>query len=308
MWRANVTLPRIVRPGQTIFLTRRVVCRSYLFRPDRELTEGFLYCLGYAAQKHGIILHVACLMSTHVHLVFTDPRGVAPDFYHDFFRLFANFVKVLRGWGHEVFDAAGPSGVDCRTDDAIVRECAYTLANPVACGAVRYAREWPGFSTRIEEIGKRTFDVKRPKKYFDPEGKMPKRVEFRFEHHAGIVERNGVDEARTLLVDALFAEEEAARREVQARGHKFLGAERVLKKSPFDRAKSYEVFGALNPRFATKRGGEEAYIEAAENLLTFQADYRDAWERWRAGGRNVVFPYGTWLMRVRYHVRCAQPP
>ena len=43
----------------------------------------------------------ACVMSTHIHLVLTDVRGVYPDFLQYLNRIFANVVKVLRGWGHE---------------------------------------------------------------------------------------------------------------------------------------------------------------------------------------------------------------
>ena len=73
-----MSVPRIVEPSLPVFVTRRTVCRFYLLRPDRELTEGFLYCLGAAAERHGIALHAVCVMSTHVHLVFTDVRGVYP--------------------------------------------------------------------------------------------------------------------------------------------------------------------------------------------------------------------------------------
>ncbi len=303
-----MTAPRIVEPGLTVMVTRRVVCRFYLLRPDHEMAEAFLYCLGVAAQKNGIILHAACVLSTHVHIVFTDPRGVYPDFFHDLFRLLANFTKVHRGWGHEVFNAAGPSAVLCRTADAVIDKCAYSIANPVECRAVRYARDWPGFCTRVEDIGTRKFVAARPKKYFDAEGDMPERVEVRFELPEKLVELYGVEEAREKIAEELRAKEKKAQDEARARGEKFLGAERVLKASPFRRAKSYEVFGALNPTFATKGGGKQAYIEEVERLRTFRVDYRDAWERWRAGQRDVCFPYGTWLMRVRYHVRRVEAP
>ena len=143
-----------------MFITRRTVCRFYLLRPDRELNEAFLYCLAVAAAKFGILLHAVCVMSTHVHLVITDVRGVYPDFLQCLNRLFANVTKVLRGWGHEVFNGAGPSAVPLRTPGAIVDKSAYTIANPVACGAVKSHRDWPGFVTRVEDnTGRRGYEV-----------------------------------------------------------------------------------------------------------------------------------------------------
>ena len=299
---------RLVAPGLTVFVTRRTVCRFYLLRPDHELTEAFLYCLAVAAEKFGVVVHAGCLMSTHMHLVFTDPRGVYPDFLQYLNRIFANVTKVLRGWGHEVFDAAGPSVVILRTPEAVVDKCAYTIANPVACGAVKSHRDWPGFFTRVEDMGKLRRIVRRPARYFSPTGEMPETAELRIELCEMLVETHGEAASRRLVADALEAQEKAARAEVRARGHAFLGARRVRKASPYKRAKAYEVFGALDPNWATKGGGKEAYLEEAERYRTFQADYRRAWDRWASGDRDVIFPFGTWVMRVRHGARCAEPP
>ena len=285
-------------------LTRRTVCRFYLLRPDRELTEAFLYCLAYAAEEFGIRVHAACVMSTHFHLVITDARGNYPDFLQRMNRLLANVTKVLRGWGHEVFNAAGPSAVLLRTPGAIVDKMAYTVANPVACGAVRSHREWPGFVTRVSDMGRLRRVVKRPDWYFDAEGELPEEVELRIELPEALVELHGEEEARRLIAESLDVKERKARAEVRARGHAFLGADRVRKASPYKRAKSYEVFGALDPRWATKGGGNKAYLEEAERYRTFLAAYRVAWDRWTTGDREVVFPYGTWVMRVRHAARC----
>ena len=303
-----MTNARIVEPGLPVFLTRRTVCRFYLLRPDRELTESFLYCLAVAAEEFGVLVHSACVMSTHVHLVITDVRGVYPDFLRRLNRLFANSTKVLRGWGHEVFNASGPSAVLLRTPGAVVDKCAYTVANPVACGAVKSHRDWPGFVTRVEDMGKLRRTVKRPAWYFAEDGDMPESAELRIELPPALVELHGEEKARRLVAESLEAKEKEARAEVRARGHVFLGAERVKKASPYKRAKAYEVFGALDPNWATTGGGKQAYLEEAERYRTFQATYRVSWDRWASGDRDVVFPYGTWLMRERHGARCAEPP
>jgi hypothetical protein len=40
-------------------------------------------------------------------------------------------------------------------------------------------------------------------------------------------------------------------------------------------------------------------------LAEFTKGYREAFVRWSTGSRDVLFPHGTWLMRVRHAVSCA---
>lgn len=299
--------PRLVSP-KPLFITRRTACRFYLFRPDREITQAFLYCLGVAAGKFGIVVHAATLMSTHYHLVVSDPRGVHPLFTQYLNVTFAQVTQALRGWGHQVFSSAKPSVVRLHGNGAVIDKTAYTIANPVACGAVKSHRDWPGFVSRVEDIGRLRMTLERPERFFSKDGQMPESVEVTFELPSSLVEEHGEAGARRALSKNLAAKEKMARAKIRARGIKFLGKHRVRKASPFRRAKSHEVFGALNPRWATVGGGKEAYLRAAEEYREFQAAYREAWDRWVTGDRDVVFPYGTWLMRVLHGVRCAPPP
>ncbi|MBI5069034.1 MAG: hypothetical protein HZB56_12415, partial [Deltaproteobacteria bacterium] len=46
-------------------------------------------------------------------------------------------------------------------------------------------------------------------------------------------------------------------------------------------------------------------IEILGRLTGFLAAYREAWEDRRAGRRSVLFPYGTYLLRVLHGVPCA---
>src|SRR6185436_1576738 len=45
------------------------------------------------------------------------------------------------------------SGVRLLTRAAVVEKIAYTLANPVAAGLVWSAREWPGATVRVGDLG-----------------------------------------------------------------------------------------------------------------------------------------------------------
>ena len=98
-----------------------------------------------------------------------------------------------------------------------------------------------------------------------------------------------------------------------ARKQTFLGKKRVLALSPMATAKSYEPLGKLNPRVAA--GERSVRMAAIRRLQTFLAAYREAVDRYvdllkhdfrRA--REVFFPAGTYLMRVRYSIQCHAPP
>ena len=50
--------------------------------------------------------------------------------------------------------------------------------------------------------------------------------------------------------------------------------------------------------------GMEGFLTAVRELRAFRAAYRTALEAWRLGVRDVVVPFGTWLMRVVHGARC----
>jgi putative transposase len=81
-----MTRPRIVDPGATLTLCRRTTRRHFLFNPDeaRQMEQVYWHCLAYAAKLHGVLVHAACLMSTHSHEVITDVRGQYPKFLQTF--------------------------------------------------------------------------------------------------------------------------------------------------------------------------------------------------------------------------------
>ena len=303
-----MTAPTQSIPGSTLLITRRTVARFYLFVPGVEMNRIFLYCLAVAAQKWGIVVHAAILLSTHYHLVVTDTRGVHPKFTECLNRLLANATKVLRGWSGEVFNGSGPSVVHLKTVDAIVDKTGYTLSNAVGAGAVRIPSEWPGVVTSVDDMGHRRYVLERPEQYFDPDGKLPASVELRIELPEPVVAEHGEALARQKMKEAVDEHARKGRAECERKGWKFLGANRVRKLSPYKRAKAYEVFGRRNPTFATKGGGMQTFFEAVHETRRFRAEYRSALEQWRAGDRDVVFPAGTWKMRVLHGARCAPFP
>ena len=62
----------------------------------------------------------------------------------------------------------------------------------------------------------------------------------------------------------------------------------------------------MNPRIAAQ--DVDVRVEAIRARQDFLEEYRRAYLSWTAGDHGVVFPAGTWLMRVRHAARCQPSP
>lgn len=305
-----MTRRRIIRDGKIWALCRRTTRRHYLFNPDqaRQIEQAYWYCLAVAANKHGILVHAACLMSTHSHETVTDTRSQLPRFLQLFHLLFARCTKAIRGWPAEVFDKDSSSAVHLRTPEAILESLAYLITNPVRALAVRYAKDWPGAQTLPKDIGNRTIRVRRPDFYFRPcNPDYPDVVELQLHMPAALQCDYGPELAQERIGQRVREREHQAWQEAKRSGRSFVGPRRVLKLAHTKRASSYEEFGSLNPQFATA-GDREAASQAAKELHLFNARYNDALAAWTAGDRTGVFPHGTWSMRVFHGARCERAP
>ncbi|WP_437893145.1 transposase [Sorangium sp. So ce124] len=290
--------PREISPGATYMITRRVLRRHLLLRPDAAITQLLVYALAVSAGRFGIEVHAFCAMSTHLHLVVTDVNGVLPRFLQFFHRIVALGTKVLRAWEGPVWDHEATSVVRLLTRAAVVEKIAYVLANPVAAGLVRHACEWPGAKVDVSELGCGVLRAARPVAYLDPENpQWPEEVTLPIALPPA-VEKDSIDDFRHSVAASLREHEAQAHAALQQQGRRFLGAERVSKISPYERVTSFEALGERNPTFAVGREQGDARRIAGAAVRAFRASYRGALERWRAGVRSVVFPAGTWWMRT----------
>ena len=89
------------------------------------MEQVYWYCLAYAAKLHGILVHAACLMSTHSHEVITDVRGEYLKFLQTFHRYLALCTKAYRGWPEEVFNKDSSGVHVLLTSEATVEAIAY---------------------------------------------------------------------------------------------------------------------------------------------------------------------------------------
>jgi len=297
-----MTAPRQVLPGTTYLVTRRTFQRQFLLRPSPITNAVFLYVLSVAARRFGVQVHAFCVLSNHFHLVVTDPDARLPAFEQYLDALVARALNASLGRWESFWAPSRYSAVALVSPADVIDKIAYVLANPVAAGLVRSGNEWPGLWSAPEAIGAEPAAAPRPTTFFRANGYMPGIAQLElvvppgFESRAQFLDR---------LRPTLQALEEKARRELASRGCRFLGPRRLLTEKPWRRPASGEPRRKLAPRVAARDKWKR--IEALSRLVGFLDAYRAAWCALRAGARDVVFPAGTYGLRVTLGVRCAAP-
>jgi putative transposase len=287
--------PRQIVRGNTYLITRRALRRHYLLRPEYLVNNLFIFFLAVLGAKYGIGIIAFCILSTHEHLIVTDTMGKLPDFLRDLHRLTALALKVHRKWEGPVWDHEQTSVVHLQTPEAIVEKLAYVMANPTAMGAVRYAKDWPGLVTTPADLGKASWTATRPTAYLEQEsGQWPDQATLTLQMPPMIEE--AYCDPIAIIKQEYEELQQKARDQLSSQGRSFMGADKVTKVSPYQRAKSWEEIRSLNPTFAVGRGQEEAKKLAIKALKTFRGAYRAALKLWRSGTRSVHFPPGTWWM------------
>jgi putative transposase len=299
-WRSAMTAPRQVLPGTTYLVTRRCFQRHFHLRPSPVTSGIFLYVLALAARRFDVQVHAFCVLSNHFHLVVTDPRAQLPAFEQYLASLVARAVNASLGRWESFWAPSSYSAVALASPDDVVSKTAYALANPVAAGLVPRARDWPGPWTAPSWIGDVHLDAPRPETFFRPNGYLPESARLELTVPPGFASG---EEFRARVAAAVAELEEKARRELATQGRGFLGAAKVLAQKPLGRPRQAEPRRHLKPRVAAIDKWKR--IEVLCRMVEFGQAYREALSAFRDGVRDVLFPAGTYLLRVAHGVRCA---
>jgi putative transposase len=293
-----VALPRRVVPGATYLITRRCYQRTFRLRPSPDTTHILAYCLALAVERTGIVVHAACFMSNHHHLVVTDPRGELPNFLRELHRFAAKAMNAAQGQWENLWSAEPCSAVRLADDFDVVDKIAYVAVNPVAAGLVEKPEQWPGLS--LWRPG--TVKVRRPGGYFR-QGGCPDAVTLRTQTPASVSgQRWSASQWEQHLHDAIARKVAKAHWNARAAGRTFLGRAAVLAQSFAKRARSFEPRRVLVPTVAAKDPHARRLLRGIQKA--FRIAYREALEAWKAGTRDVIFPTGTWWMRVHHAAAC----
>jgi putative transposase len=296
-----MTAPRQILPGTTWLVTRRCSEQRSFLVPSQVTREIFLYVLAAAAARHGMLVHAFCVMSNHYHLVVTDPGAVLPAFMRDLDSVVARATNAALGrWEGFWASQCSYSAVSPGATDDIVSKVAYVLANPVSAFLVEHGREWPGLWTAPEQLGVATFTAARPTTFFRPTGSTPACAELTLTVPLGFACPREFQERVAAELERLEAK---ARIEAAATRRGFAGRARVLARKPTARVAPGAPRRNLSPQVAARDTATR--IEALLRLTAFRRAYREALAAFRAGIRDVIFPAGTYLLRVEHGVRCA---
>jgi putative transposase len=295
-----MTAPRQVLPGVTYLVTRRCAQRQFLLKPSATTNGLFLYVLAVAVRRFGMHIHAFCVMSNHFHLIVTDPDARLPAFEQFLDSLVARALNAFLGRWESFWAPSSYSAVALLSPADVVEKAAYVLANPVTAGLVRTGRQWPGLWSAPEQIGSGAIDVPRPSFFFRPTGTMPESAALELTAPAGF---DSPEQFRDQLSRALAAREEHAARALESENRGFMGERRILAQKPTSRPHHAEPHRTLNPRIAGRDKWKR--IEALTRLVGFLRSYRAAWMAMRQGIPRVLFPAGTYWLRVVHAVPCA---
>jgi REP element-mobilizing transposase RayT len=294
-----VTAPRRIVPGATYLVTRRTTQRQFLLKPS-ELTNGTVgYILGVAAERFGIRLHAFVVLSNHIHIVLTDPAARLPRFCQYFDSLVARAMNAGLGRWEAFWSSGSYSAVTPISPEDVIEKSVYTLANPVEAGLVASGREWPGLWSGTEAVGGAWRTIERPKHFFRKKGYMPERVIVKLSPPSGVT----ADEFKRRVEAGLAAKEKEKAHALESRGQRFMGVRRVLGQRHTDVPSPGEPRRGLNPRIAARDKWKR--VEAILRLRSFLEEYRAALAKLRAGVKGVVFPHGTYHLRIFHGVVCA---
>jgi REP element-mobilizing transposase RayT len=253
-----------------------------------------------AAVRTGILLHAFCVLSNHWHGVVTDPEGRLPEFLAYLHKYVSKCINASLGRWENLWSSEPPSVVRLEDDEDVLDKIAYVMSNPLAAGLVKRSSQWPG----LREYRPRTHCAPRPSVFFRPNGPMPAVASLtlvppRLKSSASTFE------TIRRIEQAVAARETELGKQRASDGKKPLGLKVIRAQKVTDTPWTREPRRKLSPRIAAKDKWRR--IEALRRGKDFVDDYRRAFERWKAGALDVVFPSGTYALRVHAGVTCADP-
>lgn len=301
---------RPILKGVDLFVTRRIGHREFRLRPSPRVNEIIGYLIAVLSKRYRIQIYALTVLSDHYHMALHDPCGLVPDFTRDCHAFIARHLNAVFNDQEGIWAASVQTShvhPDAPTDT--LGRIAYTMANPVSAGLVEHGKKWPGIRRAWPS---RPLRFKRPTGFLDPNRKNPDGTPYwppsavlELHRPHGFDELSD-NELAIEIRDRIREAEAAARAEVEARGGRFLGARQVRKQSRYQRAKSEERRGGISPRIAAR--DKQRRIERIEANRAWRRHYAKRLCRWRNGERDVVFPHGTYKMRVVHGVNVAPAP
>ncbi len=285
--------------GTLVEVTCRVIHGRMLLTPSRPLNDMIVGALARGKRRYGVRICAAAFLSNHAHLLLEvdDSKQLA-----DFMRFVSS--KIAReagrrfGWSEKFWGRRYSSIVVSDEPAAQIARLRYVLAHGVKENLVSRCVDWPGvhaaealmtgralvgcwldrtaaYRARLRgKKGRANAYKTREVLTFDP---LPCWRHFDAEAY----QKHVAD-----LVASIEADAKAARR---ARSVEPCGVEAIRRQKATQHPRRAKRSPAPVFHAATRRA-RHALLEA---YRWFEAVYRDAARRWRAGDRRVSFPAGS---------------
>ncbi|MCC6756227.1 MAG: hypothetical protein IT199_07635, partial [Solirubrobacterales bacterium] len=195
--------------------------------------------------------------------------------------------------------------------DAIVGFTADCIATPVTSFLVKRPEDWLGVGTRVSELGTWRGPIyRRPERFFRRDGVVSEWVQLAWELPPLVERAYGLKGFQREVKARVAALVEGAHREARERGIGFMGMDKVLSQSVWDRPKTSSPREAgLEAKPRRRVAASDAGLMRAllERLHAFRERHRAALERFREG-LSALFPAGTWLAWRHYGARRVEAP
>jgi len=288
-------------PGARYKITRRCLERRFFLRPDADTTVLMGYCLALCATRYSMLIHAVGTMSNHYHIDITDPFGFIVEFKRDFNSMVARALNAKHGRFDKFWSADAPCDVRIVNDDDVLDRMVYTLVNPVAGGLVRSGRLWAGLTTWGQPFGT-VMKFPKPKSFFAQDNSvLPEEASFTLER-PDIYNGSSDAEVFAMLMYRVHERERQIQHEFRLENRRFLGMDRALAQHHDDTPAGREKRFGLTPKVASKSIWHR--IAALQHNKRWLTAYREAFAKFREGIRDVLFPHGTYWMRVYCGVLC----
>ena len=263
--------------------------------PSPAVNKIVGYWLAVCLERHGLVLHSACFMSNHYHLDVTDTHGNLPAFKNHFNAILARALNALHGRFDKFWSEDRPCDVRILAEEDMLPSMAYTLANPVLAGLVKWGWRWPGFTTVGMQFGE-TKTFQRPSVFFDAANDELPDTATLVVNRPKILAGLSDERLRADLEREIRVREVAKQDQLRQAGKRFLGEIRVVRQRWTETPQSREARFTRTP---TRRSANKwARIAAAQQDSTWKTAYSTAREMFLAGAREVLFPFGSyWVCR-----------
>jgi putative transposase len=189
------------------------------------------------------------------------------------------------------------------TPEDVLDKVLYVLANPVVDHLVEKVHLWPGAKSLDAMLTGASLKPRRPAGFFRESGPTPVDTRLELLRPPGfekVSQRTWAD----YLSDRLAAIENQTRTERLASGQRLMGRKAVLRTSAFDSPTTPAPRRTLRPAIACK--AIPIRTGAIQALKAFRRAYAVAREKLAQKIADVIFPYGTYRMRL-LGMCCAGP-